>query len=64
MDVDEDDDFYAPEDTATDNNGQGAEEAAQSTPQPAQQDEDLEEGEEEDEAIEEDSDSVRFRISI
>ncbi|TGO85227.1 hypothetical protein BPOR_0418g00060 [Botrytis porri] len=56
MDIDEDDDFYAPEESAPLSLNQVAPtEAAQSEVKAEQQDEDLEEGEEEDE--DEDSDS-------
>jgi len=60
MDVDEDDDFYAPEESAPVNTEQQqpAENVAQADVKPEQEDEDLEEGEEEDEA--EDSDSVWY----
>jgi pre-mRNA 3'-end-processing factor FIP1 len=58
MDVDEDDDFYAPEDSAPANTQQKPEDAPQLDVKPEQEDEDLEEGEEEDEAVEENSDSV------
>lgn len=60
MDVDEDDDFYAPEEGAEETTEQP--ETAKAAPpkdaKPEQEDEDLEEGEEEDEAESEDSDSV------
>jgi hypothetical protein len=57
MDVDDEDDFYAPEEAPT-----GNEQQKPISPQPEskseQPDDDLEEGEEEDEGLEEDSDSV------
>ncbi|KAN0096351.1 Fip1 domain containing protein [Hyaloscypha variabilis] len=58
MDVDEDDDFYAPEESVQDGAGQQqkTEELTESNDQPEQEDEDLEEGEEEDEADSDDSD--------
>jgi pre-mRNA 3'-end-processing factor FIP1 len=56
MDVDEDDDFYAPEEaTPTATEPASAEPAPQSAVKPEQDDEDLEEGEEEDEAGSDDS---------
>lgn len=58
MDVDEDDDFYAPEDDATEDKEEQSGETAQPASKPEQEDEDLEEGEEEDEAESEGSDSV------
>lgn len=59
MDIDEDDDFYAPEESAPLSLNQVAPtEAAQAEVKAEQQDEGLEEGEEEDE--DEDSDSVRY----
>ncbi|CZT45456.1 related to component of pre-mRNA polyadenylation factor PF I [Rhynchosporium secalis] len=59
MDVDEDDDFYAPEEGADDTTEVPEETEAAPAPEakPEQQDEDLEEGEEEDEAVSDDSDS-------
>ncbi|KAI9641732.1 hypothetical protein NHQ30_009588 [Ciborinia camelliae] len=60
MDIDEDDDFYAPEESAPITLNQiPPTEAAQPDVKSEQPDEDLEEGEEEDEG-EEDSDSVRY----
>ena len=60
MDVDEDDDFYAPEEgaEATTEQPEKTEAAPPASTKPEQEDEDLEEGEEEDEAESEDSDSV------
>lgn len=56
MDVDEDDDFYAPEEaTPTAAEQPSAETVPQSAVKPDQEDEDLEEGEEEDEAGSDDS---------
>ncbi|PQE26320.1 hypothetical protein CJF30_00001058 [Rutstroemia sp. NJR-2017a BBW] len=56
MDVDEDDDFYAPEEaTPTATEPASAEPAPQPAVKPEQDDEDLEEGEEEDEAESDDS---------
>jgi pre-mRNA 3'-end-processing factor FIP1 len=57
MDVDEDDDFYAPEEITqeTIEQQQKPEEATGSNYQTEQDDEDLEEGEEEDEADSDDS---------
>jgi hypothetical protein len=57
MDVDEDDDFYAPEESAHESTEQQQkpEEATESNDQADQEDEDLEEGEEEDEADSDDS---------
>jgi len=57
MDVDEDDDFYAPEGTVQDGAGQQqkTDGAVQPNNQPEQEDEDLEEGEEEDEVDSDDS---------
>jgi hypothetical protein len=59
MDVDEDDDFYAPEENVQEETGLPAksDETPEIKNQVNDQDEDLEEGEEEDEG-EEDSDSV------
>jgi hypothetical protein len=58
MDVDEDDDFYAPaEDMPSSNQDQQMPLSAESKPDP--RDDDLEEGEEEDEGEDEGSDSVR-----
>ncbi|KAE8448669.1 hypothetical protein EG329_009095 [Mollisiaceae sp. DMI_Dod_QoI] len=57
MEVDEDDDFYAPEDNASRINERESEGTAPQASKPEQQDEDLEEGEEEDEAASEGSDS-------
>ncbi|ESZ92609.1 putative Pre-mRNA polyadenylation factor FIP1 [Sclerotinia borealis F-4128] len=57
MDIDEDDDFYAPEDSAPPTLDQVTPaQAAQSDVKSEQQDEDLEEGEEEDEGDDSDSD--------
>lgn len=56
MDVDEDEDFYAPDDSLQGASLQSKDEATPA--QPDQADEDLEEGEEEDEADSDDSDSV------
>jgi hypothetical protein len=63
MDIDDEDDFYAPEGAP---NGNGSEEPKNFSPQPAQPEikpeqdmEDLEEGEEQDEGEDEGSDSVR-----
>jgi pre-mRNA 3'-end-processing factor FIP1 len=74
MDVDEDDDFYAPEEaTPTATELPSAEPAPQPAVKPEQDDEDLEEGEEEDEAGSDDSvcyaredspESADFRIRI
>jgi pre-mRNA 3'-end-processing factor FIP1 len=66
MDVDEDDDFYAPEDVPQDSTEhlEKTEEAPESNTKPEQEDEDLEEGEEEDEAPSEGSDSVRSDMSF
>lgn len=61
MDVDEDDDFYAPEANVAENKEEQNE--AQPPTQP-EQDEDLEEGEEEDEAVSEGSDSVCSRSYV
>ncbi len=57
MDVDEDDDFYAPEESVPESSEQQqkTEEATESTVHAEQEDEDLEEGEEEDEADSDDS---------
>jgi pre-mRNA 3'-end-processing factor FIP1 len=57
MDVDEDDDFYAPEESVQESaeHQQKTEEARESNAQAEQEDEDLEEGEEEDEADSDDS---------
>lgn len=64
MDVDEDDDFYAPEESIQP--GTEDQSTAATVPQPIanaqQEDGDLEEGEEEDEAGSEGSDSVRSRF--
>merc|ERR1712230_318154 len=59
MDVDEDDDFYAPEEgaEATTEQPEKTEAAPPASTKPEQEDEDLEEGEEEDEAESDDSDS-------
>ncbi|KAL2070600.1 hypothetical protein VTL71DRAFT_13626 [Oculimacula yallundae] len=59
MDVDEDDDFYAPEDGAEETKEQPetTEAAPPTEAKPEQEDEDLEEGEEEDEEESDDSDS-------
>ncbi|RDL39820.1 Uncharacterized protein BP5553_04160 [Venustampulla echinocandica] len=62
MDVDEDDDFYAPEDSAQATEQQHAETAPQSEAKPKQEDEDLEEGEEEDGAASEGSDDSDIDI--
>lgn len=64
MDVDEDDDFYASEEgaDATKEQPEKAEEDPQSNAKPVQEDEDLEEGEEEDEADSDGSDSVCANI--
>jgi len=64
MDVDEDDDFYAPEESVQDGAGQQqkTDTGLQSNNQPEQEDEDLEEGEEEDEA--DSDDSVRSEEEI
>lgn len=62
MDVDEDDDFYAPEEgqqTGGEDRSK-AEEAPQPNAKAEEEDEDLEEGEEEGEAGSEGSDSVQF----
>merc|ERR1711964_153163 len=58
MDVDEDDDFYAPEEGTEETTEQPekTEAAPPASTKPEQEDEDLEEGEEEDEAESEDSD--------
>jgi pre-mRNA 3'-end-processing factor FIP1 len=60
MDVDEDDDFYAPEDGLQESTEQPekTEEAPEPNSKSEQEDEDLEEGEEEDEPASEGSDSV------
>lgn len=59
MDIDEDDDFYAPEESVPlSSNDANPAETAQHEVRSEQQEEDLEEGEEEDEG--EDSDSVRY----
>ena len=55
MDVDEDDDFYAPDEKITEPK---AETTPEVDPNPKENDEDLEEGEEEDEEGSEGSDSV------
>jgi pre-mRNA 3'-end-processing factor FIP1 len=61
MDIDEDDDFYAPEESVEASTEQSkTEQAHQSDVKPEQEDEDLEEGEEEDEAGSEGTDSVRL----
>lgn len=57
MDIDEDDDFYADEVSATTNAAQKADDATPAATKPAPADE-LEEGEEEDDEDEDDSDSV------
>lgn len=57
MDIDEDDDFYAPEENEQEPELQKADETSEVTAQADQADEDLEEGEEEDE-VDEGSDSV------
>ena len=60
MEVDEDDDFYAPEEGAQASNEQtNPVHAPEPEVNPEQEDEDLEEGEEEDEAGSEGSDSVQ-----
>lgn len=60
MDVDEDDDFYAPEESTVEvtEEAHAAESTLQGNAKPDPEDDDLEEGEEEDESISEGSDSV------
>jgi hypothetical protein len=63
MEVDEDDDFYAPEEAVqSTEQPQQNEQAAQTAVKPEQEDEDLEEGEEEDEGSD-GSDSVCYVLS-
>jgi pre-mRNA 3'-end-processing factor FIP1 len=64
MDVDEDDDFYAPEEGATTSTEAKNEDVPRPDAKPEPEDEDLEEGEEEDEAGSEGSDSVWFDIEM
>ncbi|KAF4635658.1 hypothetical protein G7Y89_g2424 [Cudoniella acicularis] len=65
MDIDEDDDFYAPEDSApTHTEPPQTEIAPQTEAKPKEKDEDLEEGEEEDEEGSEGSDSVEPSCAI
>lgn len=60
MDVDDDDDFYAPAEDAPDGNHQYEQQAAPLTEAKSERpEEDLEEGEEEDEGEDDGSDSVR-----
>jgi pre-mRNA 3'-end-processing factor FIP1 len=59
MDVDEDDDFYAPDDTVKPTVQQQYEAAPGLEAEPKEEDEDLEEGEEEDEEGSDGSDSVQ-----
>jgi len=59
MDVDDDDDFYAPAEDVPDGNQQHEQEAIPQTEgKSGRPEEDLEEGEEEDEGEDDDSDSV------
>ena len=59
MDVDEDDDFYAPAEDMPSGNQQDQQMPPSAESKPDLQDDDLEEGEEEDEGEDEGSDSVR-----
>lgn len=60
MDVDDDDDFYAPDDAPTSTEQPEKSAVAQNEVKQEDEDEDLEEGEQEDEDEDEDSDSVCY----
>lgn len=63
MDVDDDDDFYAPTEDVPDGNHQHEQQIAPQTEVKSQRpEEDLEEGEEEDEGEDDGSDSVRLNL--